>query len=191
MTRPDDLISVLRDDHREVLQLLTEVEFLSGGESLRRTLTDQVIVESVRHSVAEEAYLYPVSRRRLPDGDRLVAHAMADHRRIESTLVRLEEPTVSDEKFALLLSLLILDIREHVEFEEKRIFPLVAEQVSEEELVELGEKAAAAKADAPSRPETSAQGAPLLHMILRSGAGLVGRARGYLCGHDKAYPETR
>jgi hypothetical protein len=54
MTRPDDLISVLRDDHREVLRLLTEVELLSGGESLRRTLTDQVIVESVRHSADRE-----------------------------------------------------------------------------------------------------------------------------------------
>ena len=191
MTRPDDLISVLTDDHRELLQLLTEVEFLSGGESLRRTLTDQLIVESVRHSVAEEAYLYPVSRRFLPDGDRFAAEALAAHRRIESTLMRLEDPDVSDEKFSLLLSLLILDMREHIEDEEERIFPLVAENVSEDELVALGAKATKAKADALRRPGTPAQDAPLLHMLLRSGAGLAERAREYLCGRDKAYPETR
>jgi hypothetical protein len=50
MNRPDDLISVLTEDHRELRQLYTELEFLSGGESLRRRLTDQLIVEMVRHS---------------------------------------------------------------------------------------------------------------------------------------------
>ncbi|MGH3377860.1 MAG: hemerythrin domain-containing protein [Actinoallomurus sp.] len=191
MTHPDDLISVLTDDHRELLQLLTEVEILSGGESLRRALTDHLIVESVRHSVAEEAYLYPVSRRLLPDGDRCAAEALASHRRIESTLMRLEEPDVSDEKFSLLLSLLILDMREHIEDEEERIFPLVAAKVSEPELIALGAKAAKAKTDALRGPNASPQDAPLLHLLLRSGAGLVERAREYLCGQDKAYPETR
>jgi hemerythrin-like domain-containing protein len=191
MTRPDDLISVLTDDHRELLQLLTEVEHLSGGESLRRTLTDQLIVESVRHMVAEESYLFPLSRRYLPDGDRIAAEELADHRRVESTLVRLEDPDISDEKFSLLVSLLILDAREHIEHEEGRILRLVAKQVSEDELIALGEKAKKAREVAPSRPGNAAPDQPLLHMILRGGAGLVERAREYLCGHGKAYPGTR
>jgi hemerythrin-like domain-containing protein len=191
MTRPDDLISVLTDDHRELLQLLTEVELLSGGESLRRKLTDHLIVESVRHSVAEESYLYPVSRKCLPDGDRQVAEALAAHRGIENTLVRLEEPDLSDEKFSLLLSLLTLDMREHIADEEGRIFPVVAAKVSAQELVALGTKATKAKADALRGPDASPPDAPLLNMLLRSGAGLVERAREYLCGHDKAYPGTR
>jgi hemerythrin-like domain-containing protein len=191
MDRPDDLISVLTEDHREMRQLFTELEFLSGGESLRRALTDQLIVEVVRHSVAEECYLYPVSRDRLPEGERVTALALAEHHRLEDILRRLEVPDVADDRFALLLSWLITGTRQHMADEERRIFPLLAVHVPEDELVELGRKARQSKSCAPSRPATPADGRPLLHFLLTSGAGMVERVRDYLCGRDKPYPGTR
>ena len=115
MNRPDDLISVLTEDHRELRQLYTELEFLSGGESLRRTLTDLLIVEMVRHAVAEETYLYPVSRKCLPDGNLRTEEAHADHQRLEKILRRLAEPDLSDDEFSLLLSMLIPDARRHIQ----------------------------------------------------------------------------
>lgn len=194
MARPDDLISVLQDDHRELRQLLTEVEHLCGGESLRRSLTEQMIIEMVRHMVAEEAYLYPVCRAHLPDGGRITDEADHDHERIEKILKRLEDGNLSDEEFSHLLSSLTTISREHMEDEEWRVFPLLKKYVSREELLDLGEKAMKAKASAPSRPEPwtpSDADAPLLQMLLRTGSGLVERARDYLCGRGKAYPDTR
>jgi|tagenome__1003787_1003787.scaffolds.fasta_scaffold20441420_2 hemerythrin-like domain-containing protein len=189
MYRSDDLISVLTQDHREMKQLFTELGHLSGGESLRRTLTDQLIVEMVRHSVAEESYLYPVAVERLPRGDLLTDTSLADHYQIEDILRRLEAPDIPDDEFALLLSWLINDTRRHLDDEEERIFPLLAEHVSEEELIELGKKAQQSKAQAPSRVSHKVDGRPLLQMILESGAGLVQRARDHLCGRDSPYPD--
>jgi hemerythrin-like domain-containing protein len=190
MYRSEDLISVLTQDHREMRQLFTELEHLSGGESLRRTLTDQLIVEVVRHSVAEECYLYPVSRELLPGGEQAAEEALTEHNRIEGILRRLAVPDLPDDQFALLLSTMITDTRRHLDDEEERIFPLLAEFVPEEDLVELGKKARNSKACAPSRPSHKANG-PLVHQFLKSGSGLVERVRAYLCGHDKAYPGRR
>jgi hemerythrin-like domain-containing protein len=188
MKRPADLIGVLMEDHRELRQLYTELEFLSGGESLRRTLTDQLIVEAVRHTVAEEAYLYPVLRERLTDGGRITDEAYAEHQGLEKILRQLEAPDISDEHFSLLLSSLIPGARRHIDDEEERIFPLLIKHVSEEELVSLGEQAKNAKARAPSRPTPGSPGQPLLQALLNTGAGLVERIRDHLCGRGKAYP---
>jgi hemerythrin-like domain-containing protein len=185
-----DLISVLEEDHCELRQLFTELGHLCGGESLRRTLTDQLIVELVRHSVAEECYLYPVSRERLPDGERVTEQAFAEHNRLEAILRRLEAPDIPDDQFALLLSSLITGARLHIDDEEEWIFPLLAKHVPEDELVELGRKARQSKSCAPSRPDKG-DGRPLLHVLLQSGAGLVERVRDHLCGRDKPYPGTR
>ncbi|HEY0536926.1 MAG TPA: hemerythrin domain-containing protein [Actinoallomurus sp.] len=188
MNRPDDLITVLAEDHRELRQLFTELEMLSGGENLRRMLTDQLIIEMVRHSVAEEAYLYPVCRAHLTDGGWISEEAHADHQRIEKIMKQLEEPGLPDDHFSFLLDWLIRDARRHMSDEEDRVFPLLVKNVSEAELVVLGEKAKRAKRMAPTRPSGAGKGMPLLHTLLESGAGLVERARAYLCGHGKAYP---
>lgn len=185
----DDLISVLMEDHQELRELLVEVEVLSGGERLRRNLTDQLIIELVRHAIAEESYLYPVCRARLPDGDRIAEEANAGHRRIEQVLKGLEAPDLADEGFSLLLSRLIATMRPHFDEEEQRVFPLLAEYASEKELLDLGEKARRSKTEAPSRPGASRPGVPLLHMLLESGAGLVERVRAHICGRDRPYPE--
>jgi hemerythrin-like domain-containing protein len=184
----EDLLSVLTEDHQELRQLLVEVEVLSGGECLRRNLTDQLIIELVRHAIAEESYLYPLCRARLPDGGRVAEEAYIEHRRIEQVLKGLETQDLADERFSLLLSWLIATMRPHIDDEEARVFPLLAEYVSEEELLTLGEKARRSKSEAPSRPGTSRPGVPLLHLFLESGAGLAERVRAYICGRDRPYP---
>jgi hemerythrin-like domain-containing protein len=187
MNRSEDLISVLAEDHRELKQLFTELEMLYGGEKLRRSLTDQMIIEVVRHSVAEETYLYPVARERLPDGGWIADEAEADHRRLEQILKRLEQPDLPDDHFSLLLSWLVTGARQHIDDEEERMFPLLAKHVSEEELVSLGEKANMAKARALSRLSPAEPEQPLLHMILKTGLGLVERVREHICGPGNAY----
>ena len=59
-----DVIDVLEHDHREVEQMFSELESLSGASSeeakaRRKAVTEQVTIELVRHSVAEEVLVYP------------------------------------------------------------------------------------------------------------------------------------
>lgn len=59
-----DVIAILTHDHREVEELFQQLEQLeSGAHERRRELTDQAIIELVRHSVAEEEHLYPAAVR--------------------------------------------------------------------------------------------------------------------------------
>src|SRR3712207_6893313 len=59
-----DVIEILEHDHREVEQMFSELESLRGASTdedkeRRKTLTEQVTIELVRHSVAEEVLVYP------------------------------------------------------------------------------------------------------------------------------------
>lgn len=185
----DDLISVLTEDHQELNGLLLELEVLSGGEHLQRVLTDQLIIESVRHAVAEECYLYPLYRTRVPGGQEIADRACGQHREMERILTQLEAEDVTDDNFALLLFRLIRAMRAHME-EEERFLVILAKHVGRDELLELGAKARESKALAPAvRPDTF--DGPLVNMLVHGGSGLVERVRDYLSGHGRAYPPAR
>lgn len=52
-----NVIDELMTDHREVEELFGKIEALPAGYKDRKVYADQVTMELVRHSVAEEAYL--------------------------------------------------------------------------------------------------------------------------------------
>lgn len=189
MRPAEDLITVLTEDHHEIRQLFTELQHLSQGEPLRRRLIDQLIIELVRHSVAEECYFYPLVVDRLPDGAQEAERALAEHRELERYLQRLERPGLSEDRLSRLLGDLAPAIHNHLLDEEETVFPRLARLVSEDELVKLGRLAIESKANAPSRDRGSDR--PLLQTLLETGAGLVDRLRAYLCGKDHAYPGPR
>jgi len=184
----EDLISVLLEDHDELRQLLTELEHLVGGERLQRVLAEQAVVEVVRHSLAEEAYLYPAVRHLIPEGSRLADNELEAHDRLERILRRLEDPALPDAEYARLLSTVITEGRVHMEVEETELFPLVKDNFTKEELIDLGRRAKKSKAEAPTRHHNHGHDRPLIQTIFASGAGLVERVREHLCGRDRAYP---
>ncbi len=61
----------MTDDHRTVELVIQELESASASPEHRRALADHVIAELVQHAVAEELYLYSMTRKALPDGDEI------------------------------------------------------------------------------------------------------------------------
>jgi hypothetical protein len=112
----------------------------------------------------------------------IVDQQIADHRRLEQMLIRLESPELTTEQLSLLMSRLDVAARAHMQAEEDKLFVLLAKHLSKEELVVLGRKAAEAKKKAPTRPHRSTPDRPLLHTIIASGVGLVERLREQLRG---------
>src|SRR5919107_3646898 len=97
-----DVIEVLEHDHREVEAMFAELESLRGAsteeeKSRRKTLTEQVTIELVRHSVAEEVIVYPNVEDKV--GEDEVEHAREEHAEAEETLKRLEKPDADDPGF--------------------------------------------------------------------------------------------
>lgn len=56
------MIEELTADHREVEEIFGRIQAVAGRDQELRDLVDQVTIELVRHSVAEEQYLYPAVR---------------------------------------------------------------------------------------------------------------------------------
>jgi hemerythrin-like domain-containing protein len=176
-TEQADLISVITADHRAVEGIFRELESGSGTPEYRRELADHAITELVRHSVAEEQFMYPAARRRLRDGDELADHEIEEHAEAERVMKDLENLPATEPRFEELLRDLISDIRHHIQDEEKDLLPKLQQAYSPEELRELGEKVMRAKKFAPTRPHPSAPDRPPANLILDAGAGLIDRLR--------------
>ncbi|MGN9774577.1 hemerythrin domain-containing protein [Micromonospora sp. H33] len=196
MTNPQattgrDVLDVLITDHREVEVLFVELENRQGTPEHRRHLADVVIAELVRHSVAEEMYVYPTARKALPDGDQIAEHEISEHADAERTMKDLESVDPTDPRFDELLAHLTRTIRHHVQDEECDLFPRLRAAVAHEELVELADRVEAAKKAAPTRPHPSAPDRPPANKLLAPGTGLVDRVRDALSGRPTTMTELR
>jgi iron-sulfur cluster repair protein YtfE (RIC family) len=182
-TERRDVIEVLIHDHREVEELFAKLEAASPNDGeTRRELTDEVTIELVRHSVAEEMYLYPAARKFLPGGDEIADKELEEHAGAEKTLKALEKTDAATAEFSVLLTELVSEVRLHIREEEQELFPALAEHADLAELFELGDKVQAAKQKAPTRPHPSAPDRPPLNKLLAPGAGFVDRIRDHLSG---------
>src|SRR5438128_1888130 len=97
-----DVIEILVHDHREVEDMFQELEGLQGqsGEDVeqrRRDLVDQVTIELVRHSVAEEVLVYPRVGSKISQDQ--VDHAREEHKEAERTMANLEKLDPTDAAF--------------------------------------------------------------------------------------------
>jgi hemerythrin superfamily protein len=171
-----DMVSVLVHDHDEVKELFSEIEAATDAKN-RRDLADQVTAELVRHSVAEEMYLYPSAREALPNGDQMADEEIQEHAEAEELMKRWEGMDGDDPEFMAVFGQLSSAVLEHIEEEEGQLFPALQAALPSETLEELGKKIQDAKKVAPTRPHPSAPDTPPLNKLLAPGAGLVDRIR--------------
>jgi hemerythrin superfamily protein len=188
-TQDDDVIAVLKHDHREVQEMFARFGEISATDAQeRRELADAVIIELVRHAVAEEQYLYPAVRRYLPDGDEIADKEIADHAAAERTMKELEEIDAGEKQFDDVFGRLVFDVQRHVHDEEDNLFPRLATACDAETLRDLGRKVERAKRIAPTRPHPVAPDKPPLNRLVGPGTGLVDRARDLISGRGKGAP---
>jgi hemerythrin superfamily protein len=178
-----DVIDVLTADHREVENLTDQITATVDPEE-RRDLADQLIAELVRHSVAEEMYVYPAMRDHLPNGEQAVEHDIQEHKELETLMKQLEGADTDSAEFEDVLGNLRQALLDHVQDEETTQFPQLRAHVPAATLVELKEKVELAKKVAPTRPHPAAPNAELFHKLVGPGVGLVDRLRDRLTGRS-------
>ncbi|MFF8103231.1 hemerythrin domain-containing protein [Streptomyces sp. NPDC016640] len=180
-----NVIDELATDHREVEELFGKIEALPPGHKDRKVYADQATMELVRHSVAEEAYLYPAVREHVTGGDALADKELEDHATAERIMKDLESRDAGDAEFDRLIGSLMSEIREHIADEEQNLFPLLRASCSQDALDQLGDKVRQAKKTAPTRPHPAAPDKPPANKLLAPGAGMVDRLRDALSGRGK------
>jgi hemerythrin superfamily protein len=178
-----DFIEILIEDHAEAEKTFAEIERVLAEPrtaqtmKLARELTQQVITELVKHSVAEEEYLYPSVRTLLPGGNDIADMEIAEHAMAEETMKDLDRMSASNLEFRDTMRKLAGQIREHAGKEEAHLFPELGGVMSQEGRLQLGKKLEQAKAMAPTHPHPLAPDRPPLNKVLGPGVALIDRLR--------------
>ena len=182
-----DVVDVLQTDHREVELMFTELEGLFGPDAdadRRREVTDNVTIELVRHSVAEEVVVYPRVKEKVSEEE--AERARREHAEAEATMKRLEQMDSNDPRFEAEIRTLMTEIREHVAEEEGVMFPHMREVFTDEELVDMKRQVEAIKKLAPTRPHPSVPNTPLSRLAAGPVAGLFDRLRDAASGRGQS-----
>ncbi|WP_331763129.1 MULTISPECIES: hemerythrin domain-containing protein [unclassified Streptomyces] len=133
------MIDELMTDHREVEEMFGRIQAMTAGGQQLRDQVDEVTIELVRHSVAEEQYLYPAVREHIDGGDRLADKEIADHGRVEKILKQLERVDTDDPQMSTMLQQLMDEVAAHVQDEENNIFPMLRRACTPKQLDDLGD----------------------------------------------------
>ena len=180
-----DVIEVLEHDHREVEQMFTELESLRGAtteeaRTRRKDLAEQVTIELVRHSVAEEVLVYPKVEKQVSKEE--VEHAREEHAEAEETLQRLEKLDADDPGFDDELATLMREIRHHIEEEEGEMFAQMRQTFDDDDLRSMGARVEAFKKVAPTRPHPNVPNEALPRLAAGPVASLLDRFRDLASG---------
>ena len=142
-----DAVALIKADHRQVEQLFREFE--EAGDRAYKTkqrLVEQIIRELEVHATVEEEIYYPaVEAKAKQDGKEQVAEAVEEHHVVKVLLGELSAMSAEDEAFDAKVTVLMENVRHHVEEEEEELLPQSEEILGDEELTRLGEEMAARK----------------------------------------------
>ncbi len=148
-----DAIVLLKEDHKEILK--TFKDFEKAGENATQTkgkLVDRMIELLTVHTYIENEVMYPRVRELLPDLEDDVLESYEEHHVADVLVVELSAMKPDAERFDAKTTVLIENVRHHIEEEEQEWFPKVREGLGRKQLQEIGSEMAEAKKKAPRRP---------------------------------------
>jgi len=148
-----DAITLLRNDHKTVEQLFKRFEKAGDRAYVeKRQIVDRIVEELSRHAAIEEQIFYPAVRATVPDTEDVTLESLEEHHIVKWVLSELDGMDPQDERFDAKVTVLIENVRHHVEEEEQEMFPQVRKELSRTALADLGEALAQAKQSAPTHP---------------------------------------
>ncbi|KRE55302.1 hemerythrin domain-containing protein [Phycicoccus sp. Soil748] len=147
-----DAIVILREDHKEVRALFREFEKSTTTESRKGSIVSKVIELLTVHTYIENEVMYPEVRRLLPDLEDDVLESYEEHHVADVLVMELAAMKPSDERFTAKTTVLIENVRHHMDEEEQDWFPKVRDGLSRTQLRDLGVQLLEAKERAPRSP---------------------------------------
>ena len=182
-TAGTDVVDMLTADHRDMLDLLRQVERTEDLDE-RRDIADTVIAEVMRHSVAEEMIVYPSIEEHVPGGKDEVEHDKEAHEELVRVMKELEDLDVTESAFLEKVIEFEQLLDHHARDEEDEQFPKLREHIPQDQLIDMGKRVVSAKKVAPTRPHPNAPHSKLFHKSVGPGIGMVDRLRDKLTGRE-------
>lgn len=161
-----DAITLLKNDHRAMEQLFKRFE--NAGDRAfvqKRDIVDRIIEELSVHAAIEEQVFYPATRALVPEVEDIALESLEEHHLVKVVLSELEKMDPADERFDAKVTVLIENVRHHVEEEESDYFPKVREALGRNDLADMGDTMEAARATAPTRPHPALPDTPPWNVV--------------------------
>lgn len=149
-----DAITVLKEDHKEVIRLFNEFEKKSTSDERKAEIVREALRMLTVHTYIEDKIMYPEVRELVPDIEDDILESYEEHHVVDVLSLELDGMTPDDERFEPKFSVLMESVRHHVEEEETGWFPKVREALGRKELADIGARMIAERDNAPkSVPE--------------------------------------
>jgi hemerythrin superfamily protein len=175
-----DAITLLKNDHKTVEDLFTRFEKLGPrAVKSKQDVVERIIRELSIHAAIEEMVFYPAIREAVDDGDidKMVLESLEEHHIVKWLLSELDGMSPENERFEAKVTVLMENVRHHVEEEEGDLFPKVRKVFSRDQLAEMGDAMARLKKTAPTHPHPRSPDEPPGNLVAGAGAALVDKAR--------------
>jgi hemerythrin-like domain-containing protein len=130
----DDAVTAIKADHRAMERLFERMR--APGD--RAALVKECVARLSAHSWAEEERVYPAIVKADPPEEGQVYHGVEEHHEAEELLHKLEEIDPSSADWEPALEEFVAAVKHHVEEEETKILPALAEAVDRAKLEQLG-----------------------------------------------------
>ena len=171
-----DAITLLKQDHKAVEKLFKQFE-KAKQPAERRKVAEKVVKELSIHAAIEEMLFYPAVRDRVPKAEDMVLESLEEHHVVKWVLSEVEDMKADNERFKAKMTVLIENVRHHVEEEESELFPQVRKAVGRKELGELGDAMEKAKKTAPNRPHPKAPDTPPGNLVAGPTSAVVDKVK--------------
>jgi hemerythrin-like domain-containing protein len=148
-----DAIVMLKQDHKEIKKVFTAFE--KAGEDAHKEngrLVEKMIELLTVHTYIENEVMYPRVRALLPDLEDDVLESYEEHHVADLLVMELYGMTPDAERFDAKTTVLIENVRHHIDEEEQEWFPQVREGLGRKALQEIGAEMEKARKKAPRKP---------------------------------------
>lgn len=138
-----DAISMLKEDHKKVKEMLSQLEKTSErGAKTRERLMKQIETEIKIHSQLEEELFYPafMEAAEKRDDEKMFHEASEEHHVVDMVLPEVNETEFDSVEFAAKAKVLKDLVEHHIEEEEKQMFPRAKKSLDTEQLKDLGQQ---------------------------------------------------
>jgi hemerythrin-like domain-containing protein len=158
MPTKKNAISLLKEDHKRVSELLEKLSSTTARGSKNRTTLLETIEDELKvHTTIEEEIFYPAYRdaARKQEDARLYLEALEEHHLVDLVLAEMRDTQPDSENFLARAKVLKDVVEHHVEEEEGEMFPRARKLLDNAELTELAERMEERKEELVGEPASA------------------------------------
>jgi hemerythrin-like domain-containing protein len=148
-----DAIVLLKDDHKEIKRIFAAFEKAGDNAHAEKgRLVEKMIELLTVHTYIENEVMYPRVRELLPELEDDVLESYEEHHVADVLVMELVGMKPDAERFTAKTTVLIENVRHHIDEEEEEWFPQVRAGLGRKALQEIGAEMTAARKKAPTSP---------------------------------------